>query len=93
MTVEHSPELAEELFVDTTRGDNNRMRINFDVIVHRISCPYLSLDAMDVSGEQHIGVEHNVYKRRLDLDGNPLQGSVQQFGLSSQFAFESCHYR
>ena len=35
------PELAEELFVDTTRGDNNRMRINFDVVVHRISCPYL----------------------------------------------------
>ena len=78
------PELAEELFVDTTRGDNNRMRINFDVVVHRISCPYLSLDAMDVSGEQHIGVEHNVYKRRLDLDGNPLQEAEreQQLGES-----------
>ena len=51
------PELAEELFVDTTRGDNNRMRINFDVVVHHISCPYLSLDAMDVSGEQVPDVE------------------------------------
>lgn len=28
---------------------------------------------MDVSGEQHIGIEHNVYKRRLDLEGRPLE--------------------
>lgn len=33
----------------------------------------LSLDAMDVSGEQHINVEHNIYKRRLDLNGSPLE--------------------
>ena len=33
---------------------------------------------MDVSGEQHIGVEHNVYKRRLDLEGNPLQEAERE---------------
>ena len=36
------------------------------ILFFRISCDYLSLDAMDVSGESHIGVEHNVYKRRWD---------------------------
>ncbi len=65
------PQVAEELFVDTSRGE--KLKINFDVVVHRISCDYLSLDAMDVSGEQHIGIEHNVFKRRLDLDGRPLE--------------------
>ena len=27
---------------------------------------------MDVSGEQHINLEHNIFKRRLDLKGNPI---------------------
>ena len=33
----------------------------------------LSVDVIDSSGEHQFGVEHNVYKRRLDLQGNPLQ--------------------
>lgn len=28
---------------------------------------------MDTTGEQHLQIEHNIYKRRLDLDGKPLQ--------------------
>ena len=70
------PQVAEELFVDTSRGD--KLKINFDVVVHRISCDYLSLDAMDVSGEQHIGIEHNIFKRRLDLDGRPIEEPVKE---------------
>ncbi|VVC92925.1 unnamed protein product [Leptidea sinapis] len=66
-----SPNISEELFVDTSRG--HKMRINFDIIVPRISCSYLVLDAMDSSGEQHLQVDHNIYKRRLDLHGNPIE--------------------
>lgn len=33
----------------------------------------LALDAVDSSGEQHLHVEHNIYKRRLDLNGKPIQ--------------------
>lgn len=29
---------------------------------------------MDTAGEQHLHIEHNVYKRRLDLDGNVITG-------------------
>ena len=29
----------------------------------------LSIDAMDVSGEQQIDVDHNLLKQRLDLHG------------------------
>lgn len=28
---------------------------------------------MDSSGEQHLQIDHNIYKRRLDLDGNPIE--------------------
>ncbi|CAB3231128.1 unnamed protein product [Arctia plantaginis] len=66
-----SPNISEELFVDTSRG--HKLRINLDVIVPKISCNYLVLDAMDSSGEQHLQMEQNVHKRRLDLDGNPIE--------------------
>lgn len=33
----------------------------------------LSLDAMDTTGEQHLQIEHNIFKRRLDLDGKPIE--------------------
>lgn len=33
----------------------------------------LSVDAVDSSGEQQFGVEHNIFKQRIDLLGNALQ--------------------
>lgn len=33
----------------------------------------LSIDAMDTTGEQHFQIEHNIFKRRLDLNGKPLE--------------------
>ncbi|CAH2066589.1 unnamed protein product, partial [Iphiclides podalirius] len=66
-----SPNISEELFVDTSRG--HKLRINFDIIVPSISCSYLVLDAMDSSGEQHLQMDHNIHKRRLDLQGNPIE--------------------
>jgi len=66
-----SVQVSEELFVDTTRIPN--MTINFDITFSRIACPFLSVDAIDSSGEQQFGVEHNIFKRRLDLEGKPLQ--------------------
>ena len=61
------PEMKEELFVDTSR--TGKLKINLDISFQKISCDFLGLDAMDVSGEQHIDIEHNIYKRRLDLQG------------------------
>ncbi|XP_012262644.2 endoplasmic reticulum-Golgi intermediate compartment protein 3 isoform X2 [Athalia rosae] len=63
--------MSEELFVDTSRG--SKLRINLDLIVPTISCDLLSLDAMDTTGEQHFQIDHNVFKRRLDLDGKPIE--------------------
>ncbi|KAG6446237.1 hypothetical protein O3G_MSEX004352 [Manduca sexta] len=66
-----SPNISEELFVDTSRG--HKLRINLDITVPTISCSYLVLDAMDSSGEQHLQMDQNIHKRRLDLNGNPIE--------------------
>lgn len=28
---------------------------------------------MDSLGEQHLAIDHNIYKRKLDLDGKPIE--------------------
>jgi len=46
--------IEEQLFVDTTRGA--KLKINVDIVFPKIGCDFLSLDAQDVSGEQHIAI-------------------------------------
>ncbi|ESO99176.1 hypothetical protein LOTGIDRAFT_142052 [Lottia gigantea] len=60
-------EIQPELFVDTTRGQ--KLKINIDATFPKLPCSYLSIDAMDVSGEQQIDVDHHLFKHRLDKDG------------------------
>ncbi|XP_025160500.1 endoplasmic reticulum-Golgi intermediate compartment protein 3 isoform X2 [Harpegnathos saltator] len=66
-----TPTMSEELFVDTSRG--SKLRINLDVIVPTISCDLLSVDAMDTTGVQYLQIEHNIFQRRLDLNGKPIE--------------------
>ena len=40
---------------------------------HILSCLDLSIDAMDVSGEQQFDVMHNIVKQRLSPDGSVVQ--------------------
>jgi hypothetical protein len=32
----------------------------------------LSVDAMDISGEHQLDVDHNIFKKRLRQDGSPI---------------------
>ncbi|XP_014213436.1 endoplasmic reticulum-Golgi intermediate compartment protein 3 [Copidosoma floridanum] len=66
-----TPDLKEELFVDTSRGST--LKINLDIVIPSVACDLLSLDAMDTTGEQHLHIEHNIYKRRLDPTGKPIE--------------------
>lgn len=49
-----TPNITEELFVDTSRSPN--IEIQLDVVVPKVSCDFLALDAMDSSGDQHLQV-------------------------------------
>lgn len=43
-----------------------------------IKTPDLSVDAMDISGEQQIDLETNLLKQRLDSTGNPINETPQE---------------
>lgn len=77
-----STEVTPELFVDTARGE--KLRINVDVIFPKLPCVYLSIDAMDVSGEQQIDVMHSIFKKRVDIDGNPIDENVEKGDLGDK---------
>ncbi|QCD84091.1 hypothetical protein DEO72_LG2g4441 [Vigna unguiculata] len=59
------------LLVDTSRGDT--LHINFDVTFPAVRCSILSLDAMDISGEQHLDIRHNIVKKRIDGNGSVIE--------------------
>lgn len=71
-------DVKEELFVDTSR--NAKVRINVDIFFPEMPCSYLSLDVMDVSGEQHRDVEHDIFKKRVHHDGTEIE-KIQMDGL------------
>ncbi|KAI8719112.1 hypothetical protein NCS52_00691600 [Fusarium sp. LHS14.1] len=56
-------EIHPELIVDRGRGE--RMEIHLNITFPKMPCELLTLDVMDVSGEQQHGVMHGVNKVRL----------------------------
>lgn len=71
-----SPARVETMAVDATLGIP--LRINFDVTFPRLSCSLLNLDVMDLSGNHQLGVDHNVFKKTLDADGNHVDEEAQK---------------
>ncbi|KAL6043020.1 Endoplasmic reticulum-Golgi intermediate compartment protein 3 [Balamuthia mandrillaris] len=63
-------DVSPQLYVDVSRGE--KLQINLDITFPKLACSYLSVDAMDVSGEHQLDVDHNIYKRRLTETGKPL---------------------
>lgn len=59
-----------QLTVDTTRGE--KLQINVDITFPGMPCGWMSLDAMDVSGEIELDVDHDISKLRLSAAGVPL---------------------
>ncbi|XP_010939627.1 uncharacterized protein [Elaeis guineensis] len=69
-----------KLVVDTSRGET--LRINFDITFPALSCSMVSLDAMDISGEEHLDVRHDVIKTRIDSHGNVIEARQDGIGAA-----------
>ncbi|KAL9253609.1 Endoplasmic reticulum-Golgi intermediate compartment protein 3-like protein [Drosera capensis] len=67
-----------QLVVDTARGGT--LRINFDVTFPALPCSLLTVDAMDISGEQHLDVRHDIIKKRIDSHGNVIEARQDGIG-------------
>ncbi|XP_002530273.2 endoplasmic reticulum-Golgi intermediate compartment protein 3 [Ricinus communis] len=67
-----------KLLVDTARGEI--LRINFDVTFPAIPCSLLSLDAMDIMGEQHFDIKHNITKKRINAHGDVIEVRKEGIG-------------
>ncbi|XP_049349559.1 uncharacterized protein LOC125814145 [Solanum verrucosum] len=67
-----------KLVVDTSRGET--LRINFDFTFPAIPCSILSVDAMDISGEQHLDIRHDIIKKRIDVLGNVIETRKEGIG-------------
>ncbi|KAK4341441.1 hypothetical protein RND71_039942 [Anisodus tanguticus] len=67
-----------KLVVDTSRGET--LRINFDITFPALPCSILSVDAMDISGEQHLDIRHDIIKKRIDALGNVIETRKEGIG-------------
>lgn len=74
-------DVIDELFVDMSRGD--KLRINVDVTMHHLPCAFVTLDAMDVSGQRQINVHTTLYKQRLKRNGEKVEESAEKLELGT----------
>ena len=56
-------------------------RKDYNVIFVVYLFQVLSIDAMDISGENQIDVDHNLYKQRLKLNGELVEDEPEKQGL------------
>ncbi|KAI0596227.1 endoplasmic reticulum vesicle transporter-domain-containing protein [Biscogniauxia sp. FL1348] len=78
-----------ELIVDKGRGE--RMEIHMNVTFPKLPCELLTLDVMDVSGEQQHGVLHGVKKVRLQ-PASEGGGVIDTTDLSLHSKDETAHH-
>ncbi|VDD80527.1 unnamed protein product [Mesocestoides corti] len=86
-----SPEVKQEIIVDISR--NRQMSINFDIIFPFIPCYVLSVDSMDVSGEQHSAITKEINKTRVASDGRLIETEAYRlrgWGVPNPDMFEQC---
>ncbi|CAF0924347.1 unnamed protein product [Rotaria sordida] len=74
-------DVVQVLFVDTSRQE--KMNITIDIKYPVLPCSYLTVDAMDVSGDTQTDIIHNLYKTRLDLNGNIIENDIVKVSLQS----------
>ncbi|KAL3313161.1 Endoplasmic reticulum-Golgi intermediate compartment protein 3 [Cichlidogyrus casuarinus] len=59
-----------QILIDATKND--RLEINIDITMPKLSCDVLSLDTIDVSGKSQYDIRHSVHKISLDESGKEI---------------------
>ena len=54
----------ERMIVDTSL--KQKLRINFNITFPALTCAETSIDAMDVAGDQQLGLDHDIFKTRQE---------------------------
>ncbi|PHT97062.1 hypothetical protein BC332_34009 [Capsicum chinense] len=60
----------------------------FDITFPAVPCSLLSLDARDISGEEHFDIRHDIFKKRIDSHGAVIE--VRQDGIGAPKADDQC---
>jgi endoplasmic reticulum-Golgi intermediate compartment protein 3 len=74
-------DIVQVLFVDTSRQE--KMNISIDIRYPLLPCSYLTIDAMDISGETQTDIAHDLFKTRLDVNGKPKEEQTMKVSLQS----------
>lgn len=72
-------DVEQILIVDTSRQE--KLNITIDIRYPVLPCSYLTIDAMDISGETQTDIVHDLFKTRLDLNGQPIETEVSKVVL------------
>lgn len=73
-------DIKTNMFVDQAKDldkTHATIRINMDIIVPKIPCAIVSVDAQDVMGSHIIDISGNLHKIRLDPQGTVVKGSLE----------------
>ncbi|CAD6189055.1 unnamed protein product [Caenorhabditis auriculariae] len=76
-----STEVSEQLFVDSTTSDEH-VKISFDITFHKMPCTFITIDVMDVSSEAQENIKDDIYKLRLDKNGQNITDSIQKIAVN-----------
>jgi hypothetical protein len=79
---------VQELVVDHSR--RQRLRIHFNITFPELPCSFVSMDVMDVSGEQQNELHTSIFKVRLDQMGVPLQTQRETLSEKDKQVMKAC---
>ncbi|KMZ68986.1 putative Endoplasmic reticulum-Golgi intermediate compartment protein,putative [Zostera marina] len=69
----------ENFYKRTLAGAGGIITI-FHITFSALSCSMLSVDAMDISGQQHLDANHDIIKKRIDIHGNVIETKQDRIG-------------
>lgn len=68
-------DVVEQLYVDSTSSEQ-RVDVNFDVTFKKLPCSFVTVDVMDISGDNQDDIRDDVYKLRIDANGKNISGKM-----------------